>query len=84
MSFPHIHLLINHVPILGTIFGILILVYAHLRKSTDVMLVGLWMFVIAALMTIPVYLTGDSAASDIRNLPVFQKTLVHEHEEAAL
>jgi hypothetical protein len=84
MSLPHIHLMLNHAPIFGVIFGIVILLYARLRNNKDNMIVGLWMFVIAALVTIPVYLTGDPAKSEIRNLPTFQKPLVEEHEDAAV
>jgi hypothetical protein len=84
MSLAHIHLMLNHVPMLGVIFGILILLYARLRNSKDNMTVGLWMFVIAAVITIPVYLTGDPAKSDIRELPTFSKSLVEEHEDAAV
>jgi hypothetical protein len=84
LTLPHIHLILNHVPMIGTIFGILILLYARWRNNKDNMTVGLWMFVIAAVMTIPVYLTGDPAKSDIRDLPTFSKTMVGEHEDAAL
>jgi len=84
MSLPHLHLMLNHVPMLGVIFGILILLYARLRNNKDNMIVGLWMFVIAALLTIPVYLTGDPSESDIRNLPTFSKAMVEEHEDAAV
>jgi hypothetical protein len=76
--------MLNHVPMLGVIFGILILLYARLRNNRDIMVVGLWMFVIAALLTIPVYLTGDPAKSDIRDLPTYVKSTVEEHEDAAM
>lgn len=84
MSLPHLHLILNHVPMIGTIFGILILLYARLRNNRDIMIVGLWMFVIAAVLTIPVYLTGDPAKSDIRDLPTFSKAMIGEHEDAAV
>jgi hypothetical protein len=84
MSLAHVHLMLNHVPILGVIFGIVILVYARVRNNRDIMVVGLGMFVIAAVLTIPVYLTGDPAAEDIRGMPFFSKALVDEHEDAAM
>ena len=84
MSLANIHLILNHAPVFGVIFGIIILLYARLRSNRDIMVVGLGMFVLAALLTIPVYLTGDPAESDIRNLPTFSKSLVEEHEDSAL
>jgi hypothetical protein len=84
MSLAHIHLILNHAPIFGTIFGFLILMYARLRNSREIMVVGLGMLVLAALLTVPVYLTGDYAASDIRQLPEFSKAAAEEHEDSAV
>jgi uncharacterized membrane protein len=76
--------MLNHVPMIGVIFGILILLFAKLRDNRDNMIVGLWMLVLAAVFTVPVYLTGDYAASDIREHPTFVKGMVEEHEDAAV
>jgi uncharacterized membrane protein len=84
MSLSHLHLMLNHVPMLGVIFGILLLLNAHFRKSHDILRVALKMFVLAALMTVPVFFTGDYAASAIRELPTFSKALSDAHENAAV
>lgn len=84
MSLGHIHLMLNHVPMLGVVFGILVLLNAHFRKSHDLMRVALKMFVLAAVMTVPVFFTGDYAASDIRNLASFSKDLSNAHENTAV
>ena len=62
MDAAHIHLLLNHIPILGTIFGLLLLCYGTWRHSDEIKKVSLGTFVIVALITIVVYLTGDGAA----------------------
>lgn len=83
MSAAHIHLLLNHVPILGSIFGLLLLLYAMLRRSDEIKRVCFGVFVITALMTIPVYLTGDGAARIVRELPDVSRDIIREHDNAA-
>ncbi|HMF58688.1 MAG TPA: DUF2231 domain-containing protein [Pyrinomonadaceae bacterium] len=83
MSAAHIHLLLNHIPILGTIFGLLLLLYGMLKGSDDIKRASLWAFVITALITIPVYLTGDGAALIVRDLPGVSREIIRRHDDAA-
>ena len=83
MSAAHIHLLLNHIPILGSIFGLLLLLYAMLRRSDEIKKVCFGVFVITALITIPVYLTGDGAARIVQTLPGVSGEIIREHDSAA-
>ena len=83
MSAAHFHLLLNHIPILGSIFGLLLLLYATLKKNDEIKRVCFGVFVITALMTIPVYLTGDGAARIVRELPDVSRDIISEHDSAA-
>lgn len=83
MSAAHIHLLLNHIPILGSIFGLLLLLYAMVVKSDEIKRVCFGVFVITALMTIPVFLTGDGAARIVRALPDVSRDIIREHDNAA-
>jgi cytochrome bd-type quinol oxidase subunit 2 len=83
MSAAHVHLLLNHVPILGSIFGLLVLCYGMLRKSGEIKETSLGVFVITALVTIPVYLTGDGAAQIVSNLPGVSTAIIQQHDQAA-
>lgn len=83
MSAAHIHLLLNHIPILGTIFALLLLVYGMVRKSDEVKRASLWAFVLTALITIPVYLTGDGTAEIVGNLPGVSVDIITQHNNAA-
>jgi len=83
MSAAHIHLLLNHIPILGSIFGLLLLGYGMLRKSDEIQKTSLGVFVITALLTIPVYLTGDGAAEIVGNLPGVSTAIIQQHNKAA-
>jgi NADH:ubiquinone oxidoreductase subunit 4 (subunit M) len=83
MTAAHLHLLLNHIPILGSIFGLLVLCYGMLRKSDEIKKTSLGVFVITALLTIPVYLTGDGAAQIVTNLPGVSTAIIQRHDQAA-
>jgi formate hydrogenlyase subunit 3/multisubunit Na+/H+ antiporter MnhD subunit len=83
MSAAHVHLLLNHIPILGSIFGLLVLCYGMLRKSDEIKKTSLGVFLITALLTIPVYLTGDGAAEIVGNLPGVSRAIIQQHDKAA-
>lgn len=83
MSAAHVHLLLNHIPILGGIFGLLVLCYGMWRKSDEIKKTSLGVFVITALLTIPVYLTGDGAAEIVSNLPGVSTAIIQQHDQAA-
>lgn len=83
MNAAHWHLVLNHIPVLGTLFGIPFLVIGLLRRDHELIKSSYWVFFIVALITIPVFLTGEPAEEVIERLPGVSRTLIHEHEEAA-
>lgn len=83
MNPTHVHLLLNHVPILGSAFGALLLIYGILGKSKSVINAALIAFVITALFTIPVFLTGEPAEESVENIAGVTKASIEEHEESA-
>jgi uncharacterized membrane protein len=84
MSWGHLHLLLNHVPVIGTVLGLLLLLVAFARKSDELKKVTLGLFVLIALVTIPVYLTGEPAEEMVENIPGISKATIDRHEDAAL
>ncbi len=80
----HVHLLLNHVPVIGTILGIFLLIVALLRKSEDLKKVSLSFFVVMAAVAVPAYLTGEPAEGIVRDLPGVSREMIEQHEEAAL
>jgi len=80
----HVHLILNHIPILGTmIFAPLVLIWGLVRRSRDITQTGLLLAIILALTTVPIYLTGEPAEEQIEEQPWFSKTLAEKHEERA-
>jgi uncharacterized membrane protein len=83
MNGAHLHLLLNHAPIYATAFGLLILLIGLIRKSKDIKNMGLLLFVIAALVMIPTFLSGKQAPRIVKELPGVTKSLIHNHAESA-
>lgn len=83
MSSAHLHLLLNHVPVLGTLGGMLLLAYAMVRRSQELTRVSLAVLVLAAVVTIPVYLSGEPAEDLVEHRPEVSERIIEQHEEAA-
>lgn len=84
MSWGYLHLVLNHVPVIGTFLGLLFLLVAFVRNSEELKKVTLALLVFIALVTIPVYLTGEPAEEMIENIPGTSEAIIERHEDAAL
>ncbi|MCF6223669.1 MAG: hypothetical protein L3J34_08070 [Flavobacteriaceae bacterium] len=83
MDATHLHLLLTHFPIVGTIIGIGILAYGQFAKNDEIRKVALATFVLMALFTIPVFLTGEEAEETVENIAGVSEQLIENHEELA-
>jgi hypothetical protein len=83
MNPVYFHLLTNYVPVMGTIASVLLITFALIRRSRDVAFAGLGALILAALITIPVYLAGQSSEEIVEDLPGFSHERIEEHEGAA-
>lgn len=83
MNPAHLHLMLNHIPVLGTAFGLALLAWALFKRSEELKRVSLGVLVIVALFAIPAYLTGEPAEEAIEHLPGVNEDAIEEHEEAA-
>jgi uncharacterized membrane protein len=83
MNAAHLHLMINHVPVLGTVFGLLLLAVALGRKSEDLKRAALATFVIVAVAAVITYLTGEPAEAIVKKLPGLAEGQFERHEDLA-
>jgi hypothetical protein len=83
VNYPHLHLLINHLPILGSVFALLLVIWAMARGTRELRRLALWVALIAGLSVYPAYFTGDEAHEQVEDYPGFDHDTTHEHEEAA-
>jgi uncharacterized membrane protein len=84
MDLTYLHLILNHIPVIGVIIGFLILAWATLRGYEEVKNTGLVVLVLTALVAIPVYLTGEPAEEVVEHLPGVSEQIIELHEGAAL
>lgn len=83
MNLTHLHLILNHIPVVGSLCGLGLLAFALWRHSEDIKRAALGVMVVAALVAIPAYLTGEPAEDGVKGLPGVSKELIEQHEEAA-
>ncbi len=81
LSGAHIHLLVNHAPIFGSLFALALLVASWftspdvLRRTAFVVIIG------SAIAGATADLSGDSAQDAIRGFPGVKREIIHDHEE---
>jgi uncharacterized membrane protein len=84
MSITHLHLLLNHFPVIGTLMVIVLFALAIVRKSSELTKTSLALLVGLAVLAVVVYLTGEPAEKAIEKLPDYSHALTERHEEFAL
>ncbi|MCB0593308.1 MAG: hypothetical protein KDD28_04400 [Phaeodactylibacter sp.] len=83
MNQAHVHLLLTHLPIVGSLLGVLALLAGFAFRSEPVKRTALGLFLFAALAAIPTFLTGEGAEEVVENLPGVQENLIGRHEDMA-
>ncbi len=83
MNPAHAHLVLNHVPVIGAAFTLLLLFYGFMRRSNELLRAGLIAAILVGVTSIAAYRTGEPAEDAIEKLPGVSKDAIHEHEEAA-
>ena len=83
MNWAHLHLALNHVPVLGTLFVSLLLGAALIRNSEELKRCSLIGFVVLALVSIPIKFTGDFANEKLASASWLEAERVIVHEQAA-
>ncbi len=84
MDQTHIHLLITHLPIFGSILGAFVLAYGLWTKSSDTKVASYMLFIISAIGAGIAYLTGEAAEETVENIQGVLEATIEEHEEFAL
>lgn len=83
MNMAHLHLILNHLPIFGTLFGLALLAIGLLRNSEELKRIGLIVFILMALAVVPTFLTGEPAEEHVKNLPDVSEAYIETHEAEA-
>jgi hypothetical protein len=80
MNGAPMHLILNHLPVLGTLFTFLLLLWGVVRRNETIQKTALAALVIVGLSAIPVYLSGESAEEVIEEMPGVEEAYIEAHE----
>jgi uncharacterized membrane protein len=83
MSLVHLHLLLNHVPVIGMLFVLFVLVAAFRARSSDMGKLALVMLAGIGAVTALVYFTGEPAEDAVEKVAGVSRAMIRDHEEAA-
>ena len=83
MSIVHLHLLLNHVPVVGILFALLLFAAAIFLRETVSTRFALGFSAAIALVALAVYFTGEPAEEAIEKLAGISERVIEQHEEAA-
>ena len=83
MNDAHLHMVVNHFPIIGTIFGFGILIVGLVLKNKTLINTSYVLFIVAAIFGAISMGTGEGAEELVEDMPNIGKQIIHEHEELA-
>jgi uncharacterized membrane protein len=84
MSLAHVHLLLNHFPIIGTMIGLALYIIALIGNSDHLKQASLLVLLLIAMSAFPTFLSGNAAATEIQHLPGVSQKLINAHQDSAL
>ncbi len=84
LNLAHWHLLLNHFPIMGMIFGFGLFAVSFVGNNNDLRRASYIIFIAVAFLAIPTFLTGAGAQVMLSGQPGISDALITRHEGAAL
>ena len=81
MNPTHLHLVLNHVPVVGLVGTVLLLLLGWLRRSEELQRVAFGFLAVVSLTALPVYFTGEPAEQSVKGLPAVSDRHLEQHRE---
>lgn len=83
MNQAHVHLLITHLPIFGSILGAIVLVHGIWTKSNQTKIAAYNIFIISSIGVGIAYLTGEAAEETVEKIQGVSKNMIDQHQDFA-
>lgn len=84
MSYSHVHIVLNHFPSIGTLFGVVLYVYALWKKKQDLQIQSFITFLVMAMIAIPTVITGGAADVAVSERPGVNLAMIELHRDSAI
>ncbi len=82
MNYAHLHLLLNHIPVIGSVIALGLFLISFFGKNEDLRRSSYILFATVALFTIPTFMTGFAAVGMVKGPGVAD--LIRRHQGSAL
>jgi len=79
----HWHLVVNHLPVVGSMAATLLLAWAWIKNTDDLKRTATAALVLVALVSIPAFLTGEPSERHIQGLQGVSPRWMSNHEDLA-
>ncbi|MCU0437852.1 MAG: hypothetical protein MUC49_08035 [Raineya sp.] len=83
MNAAHFHLVMNHLPIIIPMIGLLVMLGGLILKSEVIKRTAYAIFIMGAIATVPAFASGEGAEEVLEKMQDVSHKLIHEHEEQA-
>ncbi|PKL78444.1 MAG: hypothetical protein CVV27_03310 [Candidatus Melainabacteria bacterium HGW-Melainabacteria-1] len=83
MDPTHLHLMLTHVPVVGSLLATAVLAFGLLRGQQEVIRISFYLFVFSAIVALPVYFSGEGAEEAVEHLAGVSEALIEDHEHLA-
>ena len=83
MNAPQLHLMLNHLPVVGALFVAAVLAVGLVTRSAAILRLGHAMLLAIAIAMVPVYLSGEPAEESIEHAAGVSERAIEAHESAA-
>lgn len=83
MNAAHFHLVVNHLPIIFPMVGVLVMLTGLVFKSDAVKRTAFLIFILGALASIVAMNSGEGAEDLVEQIPGISESFIETHEEAA-
>lgn len=84
MNPAHIHLLINHLPVFGSLLGGFVLAHGMWTKNPQTKIAAYYLFIFSAIGACIAYFTGEPAEEVVEKLAGVTETTIERHEDFAI
>jgi uncharacterized membrane protein len=83
MNAAHLHLITNHIPILGMASGLFVLIWGLFTKNKNTIVAASVLIALCAIGGIIANKSGEEAEETVEHIAGISRSAIHEHEEAA-
>jgi hypothetical protein len=84
MDLAYLHIVTNHIPIVGVPFALILLLLGIWRKSDELKAVALISFAVLGILTLGVYLLGQGGEDFVEDLAGVSHDAIEDHEKMGL